>query len=68
VVCDSCKNIKGTVIGDDVTLNSNSSGVAAANISHPTDPTSSTGFGYAGAWTEMLAPGAGKVFADGSNN
>jgi len=68
VVCSGCKNTQGTVIGDDVTLSSNTSGVAAANISHPTDPTSAAGFGYAGSWTEMLAPGAGKVFADGSNN
>lgn len=68
VILDSCRNFTGSVIGDDVVVNSNTANVSSANLAHSADPAKLSGFGFAGSWTEMAAPGAGKVFADGSNN
>jgi len=69
VVLDNCRNGgTGTVIADQVQINSNTSSLNSANTTHPSDPTAPGGFGFAGNWIEIKAPNAGAVFSDGTNN
>jgi len=67
LVLNNCSNYSGTCIGDQVTLNSNTSGTSNANLSYPSDPTTSGGFGFSGNWQEVVA-NSGAVFVDGTNN
>jgi hypothetical protein len=69
-VLDKCTGaVSGTVIADNVTVNSNTTGgVTSANIANPSDPVKSGGYGFSGNWVELKAPSAGAVFNDGSNN
>jgi hypothetical protein len=72
--CCSCKidkctgSLSGTVIADNVTVTAATTGaVSSADLTNASDPQMQGGYGFSGGWTELLAPSAGAVFADGTN-